>query len=97
MTDLNAGINLPELERMAKLRLSDAERADAARCLDFLAADFTRLSRVDTADVKPLVHGIERANRFREDRARQTISREKLLENAPEQSDGYFQVPKTLE
>ena len=95
--DAGAEANLPELERMAKLRLSETERAEAKRILRFLTTDFERLARVDTTDVVPLVHGIELTNRLREDRAHKTISREKLLENAPEQNNGYFQVPKTLE
>jgi len=90
-------LNMPELERIAKLRLSETERAEMASCLDFLTEDFGRLASIDTADVTPLIHGIELSNRFREDRVVKTISREKLLENAPEQSDGYFRVPKTLE
>jgi aspartyl/glutamyl-tRNA(Asn/Gln) amidotransferase C subunit len=35
-------------------------------------------------------------NVLREDAAKKLLSREELLSNAPEQYDGYFQVPGTL-
>lgn len=89
-------IKLQELEQMAKVRLSETEH-DTTQIIDFLVSDFKKLPQIDTTDVKPLVHGIELLNVFREDCTNKTISREKLLESAPEHHDGYFEVPKTLE
>ena len=36
-------------------------------------------------------------NVFREDEEKDEWSRDEILENAPKQKDGFFQVPKTVE
>ena len=47
--------------------------------------------------MQPLVSVLDIKNVLREDIEAKTISRDEILENAPEQYDGYFQVPGTLE
>jgi hypothetical protein len=46
---------------------------------------------------EPLVTVLNVQNDFREDIAVKFMPREELLSNAPEQYDGYFQVPRTIE
>ena len=92
-----ANIDISELEKMAKLRLSENEKDEISNFLEFLTCDLEKLSQIRTAEVKPLIHGIELTNIFREDKSAKWISRDKLLENAPEHEDGYFKVPKTID
>jgi len=40
---------------------------------------------------------LDSSNVMREDVASKLISRDELLKNAPEQHDGYFQVPAAIE
>ena len=84
-------------QSMAKLELSEEERKLFSDIADKLASDFEKASAIDTNGVEPLVSVLNLKNILREDVSKQIISREKLLENAPESFDGYFQVPKTLE
>lgn len=88
---------IDRLSLMAKLSLPQDEKEEAVKRLSDLTKDFDRLAEVDAAATVPMVFGIELWNVLREDVVNKTISREELLSGAPEQSDGYFQVPKTVE
>ena len=90
-------INIGKLEKQAKFILSETEKSETNKIMEFLEGDFEKLSNVDTGGVKPLIHGIELCNIFREDKAIKKIDRETLLENAPEHENGYFTVPKTID
>ena len=81
---------------MVKLDLPEAERQWISGCADMLRGSFRAQEDIDTDGVEPLVNVLDIRNVFREDIPSKAISREELLANAPEQYDGYFQVPKTL-
>ena len=90
-------IDIVALEQMAKLDLPEAERKEAEKLMEFILNDLEKSSHVGVNDVEPMIYGIEKTNVFREDRAEKRISRETLLGNAPDKSDGYFKVPKTID
>ncbi len=54
------------------------------------------LNSVDTEGVAPTTHAIFLTNAFRDDEEKQSFSREDLLENAPENENGNFIVPKVV-
>ena len=88
--------NIKEYEAMTKLDLSDAERQQISAAADMLIDGFAKLASIDTAGVEPLVTVLDVQNVMREDVGTKMLSREELLANASMQSDGYFQVPKTI-
>ncbi|MCL2488031.1 MAG: Asp-tRNA(Asn)/Glu-tRNA(Gln) amidotransferase subunit GatC [Oscillospiraceae bacterium] len=90
-------MNITPYEAMAKLSLPDDQRERLAAQMRRLADSFAALEAADTENVEPLVTVLPLRNVLREDEARQIVSRETLLRGAPEQYDGYFQVPKTIE
>ena len=85
------------VEILAKLELTEKERAqakaDMSRMLDYI----DQLNELDTSGVEPMTHIFPVHNVFREDEERDEWSREEILKNAPKQKDGFFQVPKTVE
>ncbi|MCL2877176.1 MAG: Asp-tRNA(Asn)/Glu-tRNA(Gln) amidotransferase subunit GatC [Acidobacteria bacterium] len=89
--------DIKDYEAMAKLDLSEAERSWVSDRADMLMDGFNQLNDVDTSGVEPLVTVLNVKNVFREDIGVKMLSREELLANAPEQHDGYFKVPKTLD
>ena len=89
--------NIKEYESMVKLNLSESERKWVSDIADMLTGSFGALEGVDTSGAEPLVTVLDIRNVLREDVSAKMLSREELLANAPEQYDGYFQVPKTLE
>jgi len=85
-----------DYETMAMLDLPDAEREALGKRLDDLAGGFSALELIETDGVEPLVTVLKINNVLREDAAGKLLPRDEILSNAPEQCDGYFQVPGTL-
>ncbi len=85
------------VEILAKLELTKEERAqakaDMSRMLDYI----DQLNELDTSRVEPMTHIFPVNNVFREDEEKDEWNRDEILENAPKQKDGFFQVPKTVE
>ena len=90
-------LNIQTLESLAMLNLPEDERAWADKTIASLESEFRVLSGVDIAETEPLVTVLDIKNVMREDIWSKSVSREELLNNAPEQYEGYFQVPKTVE
>ncbi len=82
---------------MAKLCPSDPQRLADLAAAEALLAQCKAIEAIDTSNVKPLVSVLEITNVLREDVVSQNVTREELLQNAPEQRDGCFVVPGTLE
>jgi len=84
-------------EEMAKLDLSEAERQLMTGRVEKLINGFSVLDKADTAGTEPLVTVLDIRNIMRDDVVKKIVTREELLSGAPEEYDGYFRVPKTLE
>ncbi len=82
---------------LAKLELSAEEREkakeDMGRMLDYI----DKLDELDTSGVEPMSHVFPISNVFREDVVVNGDDRKALLSNAPEEEQGTFVVPKTIE
>ncbi|HCC35471.1 MAG TPA: Asp-tRNA(Asn)/Glu-tRNA(Gln) amidotransferase GatCAB subunit C [Ruminococcaceae bacterium] len=90
-------MNLQPYEAMAKLELTEDERRELSGKLETLLKAFEPAQNIDTSGTEPLVTVLTEQNILREDISMKMLSREELLSGAPEQYDGYFQVPKTLD
>ena len=89
--------DIKEYEAMAKLDLSETERQWLSSRAEELIAGFSALEKIDAGGTEPLVSVLDIKNIMREDIVKKIVTREELLSCAPEQYDGYFQAPKTLE
>ena len=88
---------LKTLESLSKINLTDNEKSQAIEFFDFWIAKYDMLENIDTENIEPLVTVSSLINVMREDVSYKMVSVEKLLENAPEQYNGYFVVPRILE
>ncbi|HHW22873.1 MAG TPA: Asp-tRNA(Asn)/Glu-tRNA(Gln) amidotransferase subunit GatC [Clostridiaceae bacterium] len=84
-------------EAMVKLDLPESERIWIAEKVSMLEDSFSKLSKVDTEGVEPLISVVTHDYSLREDIPVKLVSRDEILSNSPEQFDGYFLVPKTIE
>jgi aspartyl-tRNA(Asn)/glutamyl-tRNA(Gln) amidotransferase subunit C len=84
-------------EKTAKLNFTEAELGPALGIVEMLIKSFDELEKTDTDSTEPLVTVLDVKNILREDTVAKHITREELLSNAPEQYDGYFQVPKAVD
>ena len=82
---------------LAKLELSLEEKEAARKDMERMLDHIDKLRELDTEDVEPMSHLFPVNNVFREDVVTNGDEREKILKNAPEQKDGAFKVPKTVE
>jgi len=88
--------SIDELAATKKLRLTGEEKIFIGDKMKLLEDSFAVLARIDTDGTVPLISVPDTKNVMREDVSQKMISRDELLKNAPEQYDGYFQVPKVL-
>lgn len=82
---------------LARLNLTEQEieklTAEMAEVISYV----DKLNELDTTDVKPMEHVIPMKNVLREDKAAESLDRDKILANAPSHEDGCFKVPKVVE
>lgn len=81
---------------LAKLELSGEEREQAKRDMGRMLDYIDMLKELDTEDVEPMSHVFPTKNVFREDVVTNGDGSDKTLQNAPEQKDNMFVVPKTF-
>ena len=79
------------------LDLSESERSQLKERFEAVSGGFSALDAYNTDEVEPLVTVLESHNILREDVSSKFMPRGELLANAPEQHDGYFQVPAAIE
>ncbi len=82
---------------LSKLELSDVEKEQAKKDMGRMLDYIDMLNELDTSQVEPMSHVFPVHNVFREDVVTNGDERDAVLANAPEQKDGQFQVPKTVE
>lgn len=82
---------------LAKLDLSETERESAKKDLGSILEYMEVMNELDTENIEPMSHVFPVKNVFREDVVTCGADRDNLLSNAPEQKDGCFIVPKTVE
>lgn len=82
---------------LAKLELSSVEKEQAKKDMGRMLDYIDKLNELDTAGVEPMSHVFPVNNVFREDVVTNGDDRENMLKNAPEQKDGTYVVPITVE
>ena len=80
--------------KLAELQFSDTELEKITSELDKIFGHIAKISEVDTSEVKPTSHTLEISNVFREDKAKESLSKEQSLSNAPDEKDDGFKVPR---
>lgn len=82
---------------LAKLDLSETEKEDAKKDMGRMLDYIDKLNELDTTGVEPMSHVFPVQNVFREDVVTNGDQRAAVLKNAPEEYDGAFVVPRTIE
>lgn len=92
-------ISINDVEQVAllsRLELTNEEKQKYMERMNQLLDTMEVLNKVDTSSVEPLAHVLPVKNVFREDELRESLPREKILENAPDHEEGMFKVPKII-
>lgn len=85
------------IAELAKLALTEEEKTRYAEQLSAILDDFRTLQEVDTSSIPPTATVLPIHNVFHPDVPGDPMPRELLLQNAPAQADGCFQVQPILE
>ena len=79
--------------RLARLRLSDDEVGRIGAELSTILDHIEKLNELDLEGVEPTSHVVELQNVLRKDVPRDSLPKERALEQAPDPADGGFRVP----
>jgi aspartyl-tRNA(Asn)/glutamyl-tRNA(Gln) amidotransferase subunit C len=90
-------IDIEHVARLARLELTDEEKARLRDQLGVILENAAKVSEVATDDVPPTAYAIPRSNVLRPDEIIQSLTTEEVLSNAPEVEDDRFKVPKVVE
>lgn len=90
-------IDIEHVARLARLELTDEEKARLRDQLGVILENAAKVSEVATDDVPPTAYAIPRSNVLRPDEVTTSLTVEEVLSNAPEVEDDRFKVPKIVE
>ena len=90
-------IDVGYVSELARLELTDEEKAIFQPQLENIVKYVDKISEVDVEGVEPMMHGRQLVNAFREDVVRPSLDREAALSNAPARVGDEFLLPKIVE
>ncbi|MEN9403490.1 MAG: Glutamyl-tRNA(Gln) amidotransferase subunit [Verrucomicrobiota bacterium] len=93
----DSDINIDYVANLARLALTDEEKARFSRQLGDILHYVEKLKGVDVSGVEPMAHASPVYNVWQEDRVRPGLPVEAALRNAPAQRQNMIVVPKVVE
>ena len=90
-------IDVAYVAELARLDLTDAEKALFQPQLENIVKYVEKIASVDVAGVPPTMRGRALVNAFRDDVVRPSLDREAALANAPARTGDEFMLPKIVE
>jgi len=88
---------LRRIAHLARLEIKESEEEALLSSLTEVLTWMEQLNELDTTGVEPLTHLTEAVGGLRDDVAKETLTHEQALVNAPKRDADYFRVPKVLE
>lgn len=88
---------IAKVARLSALEMSEDDLDQAAPKLNSVMGLIEQLSEVDTDNVEPLANVANIELALRKDEITDGGAPEKVLKNAPEETQGFFVVPKVVE
>ena len=67
------------------------------KALNDILGYVAELDALDMTDAQPMAHAVPLHNVFRKDEVRPSLNHDAALQNAPEEEDGYFKVPRVIQ
>ena len=89
--------DIRKLGRLARLEITAEEITDVSTKLTSIVALVDQLQAVDTSDVTPMAHPLDRPQRLREDAVTETDRHELYQRSAPSVERDLYLVPKVIE
>ncbi len=90
-------IRLESLQKLNQLKLTEEETEKLLVFFTKAQEDASILEAIDTDNIERMVHVMPLTNIIRQDVAKKIYTREQLQKQAPEEMDGYWQVPRLVD
>ncbi|MEQ9592687.1 MAG: Asp-tRNA(Asn)/Glu-tRNA(Gln) amidotransferase subunit GatC [Cyclobacteriaceae bacterium] len=88
---------LDKIAHLARLEIAEADVPKMLEDMSKMVSFVEKLNEVNTEGVEPLTTMSHEVNVLREDEAKNQLSKEDALKNAPDKNDNFFKVPKVLD
>ena len=82
---------------LARLHITQSEKELFAGQVQSIINYIEKLNELDTTSVEPTAHILPINNVFREDSLRESLPRNKALQNAPQKDEDFYRVPRIIE
>ncbi|MCI0711466.1 MAG: Asp-tRNA(Asn)/Glu-tRNA(Gln) amidotransferase subunit GatC [Chloroflexi bacterium] len=89
--------DVEHIAELAKLKLTDEEIERYGKQLSAILDYFEELKQLDTDEIPATASVLSLSNVMREDEPHQTLTRDEILANAPDQENGQFRVKAILD
>ncbi|MCR6546915.1 Asp-tRNA(Asn)/Glu-tRNA(Gln) amidotransferase subunit GatC [Dehalobacterium formicoaceticum] len=92
-------ISMKEIEQtavLARLALSEHEEDLFLKQIGSILDEAERLQEVDTQDIPPTINILPLHNVMREDLVQPSLKKDEVFQNAANEEDGMFRVPKIV-
>jgi aspartyl-tRNA(Asn)/glutamyl-tRNA(Gln) amidotransferase subunit C len=89
--------DVEHVAELARLELTAAEKEQFILQLNAILSYFEKLNELDTTDVEPTAQVLPMSNVWRDDAVHPSLDRTKVLQNAPDESQFFFKVPRIIE
>ncbi|MCK5494634.1 MAG: Asp-tRNA(Asn)/Glu-tRNA(Gln) amidotransferase subunit GatC [Candidatus Omnitrophica bacterium] len=89
--------NLEHVSNLASIEIEEDKKEFFAAQLSKIINYIDKLKELDVRGVEPMRGLHVKGNVFREDKVKDFIHNEDILQNAPLSQDGYFKIPKVID
>ena len=90
-------IDVKYVANLARMNLTEDEIATFQGQLEQIVGYVEKLTELDVDGIEPTSHAHPVMNVFRTDEVRESLDRDDVLANAPDQVESQFKVPKIVE
>lgn len=90
-------VDISYLAHLARLKLSEEEKAEFNPQLDRILHFVEKLGELDVDGIEPTSHAVPVHNILRDDDVRSCLPREAILKNAPATVQDLIRMPKIVE
>lgn len=89
--------DLERVAHLARLTLSDEERALFGKQLSSIVGYVEKIAELDTTGIEPSLYGQPVSNIFREDNPRTSLPTDVVMQNAPARIGDEIKMPRVVE
>lgn len=90
-------MEIKHVAMLARLNLTEGEKELFSRQVGGIIKYIDKLNELDTSQVEPTAHVLPINNVFREDKQRDSLPKDKALQNAPRKDEDFYVVPRIID